>query len=81
MLTGYEQARSVVAGIAGDWEAARRVELVLPETGACSLDQSPAATSSSCCGADLVAVAAAVTVHVKTSAPTLQTTPQSGCCS
>ncbi len=30
MLTGYEQARSVVAAIAGDWEAARRVELVLP---------------------------------------------------
>ena len=36
MLTGYEQARSVVAAIAGDWEAARRVELVLPETGVCS---------------------------------------------
>ncbi|MEP7307013.1 MAG: hypothetical protein ABJA98_15975 [Acidobacteriota bacterium] len=30
MLTGYEQARSVVAAIAGDWNAARRVELVLP---------------------------------------------------
>ena len=28
MLTGYEQARSVVSAIAGDWEAARRVELV-----------------------------------------------------
>jgi thioredoxin reductase len=51
MLTGYEQARSVVSAIAGDWEAARRVELVLPETGACSLDQSPqAATQASCCG-------------------------------
>ncbi len=33
MLTGYEQVRSVVSAIAGDWEAARRVELVLPETG------------------------------------------------
>ena len=33
MLTGYEQARSVVSAIAGDWESARRVELVLPETG------------------------------------------------
>ena len=38
MLTGYEQARSVVSAIAGDWEAARRVELVLPETGVCSVD-------------------------------------------
>ena len=36
LLTGYEQVRSVVAALAGDWEAARRVELVLPETGVCS---------------------------------------------
>ncbi|WP_432059411.1 NAD(P)-binding domain-containing protein [Streptomyces sp. S1] len=34
-LTGYEQVRSVVAAIAGDHEAAERVELVLPETGVC----------------------------------------------
>ncbi|MFJ6250592.1 MULTISPECIES: NAD(P)-binding domain-containing protein [unclassified Streptomyces] len=34
-LTGYEQVRSVVADIAGDHEAAERVELVLPETGVC----------------------------------------------
>ena len=39
MLTGYEQARSVVSAIAGDWDAARRVELVLPETGVCSTDR------------------------------------------
>jgi thioredoxin reductase len=38
MLTGYEQVRSVVAAIAGDVEAARNVELVLPETGVCSTD-------------------------------------------
>lgn len=36
MLTGYEQVRSVVAAIAGDWEAARRVERVLPGMDACS---------------------------------------------
>jgi thioredoxin reductase len=36
LLTGYEQVRSVVAAIAGDWESARKVELVLPETGVCS---------------------------------------------
>jgi hypothetical protein len=34
-LTGCEQARSVIAAIAGDFEAADRVELVLPETGVC----------------------------------------------
>ncbi|MGM0698110.1 MAG: NAD(P)-binding domain-containing protein [Actinomycetota bacterium] len=38
MFTGYEQVRSVVAAIAGDQEAADRVELVLPETGVCSTD-------------------------------------------
>ncbi|SDM20395.1 Pyridine nucleotide-disulphide oxidoreductase [Nonomuraea maritima] len=36
MATGYEQARSVVAALAGDWEAARDVQLELPETGVCS---------------------------------------------
>ncbi len=36
MLTGYEQVRSIAADIAGDREAAERVELVLPETGVCS---------------------------------------------
>ncbi|MFI0469221.1 NAD(P)-binding domain-containing protein [Saccharopolyspora sp. 5N102] len=34
-MTGYEQVRSVVAAIAGDTEAAERVELTLPETGVC----------------------------------------------
>ena len=36
LRTGYEQVRSVVAALAGDWESARRVELVLPETGVCN---------------------------------------------
>ncbi|MFG2111488.1 NAD(P)-binding domain-containing protein [Streptomyces sp. NPDC048718] len=34
-LTGYEQVRSVAAALAGDHEAAARVELTLPETGVC----------------------------------------------
>ena len=34
-LTGFEQVRSVVAQIAGDDEAAARVDLVLPDTGVC----------------------------------------------
>ncbi|MFF0475005.1 flavoprotein, partial [Streptomyces sp. NPDC004284] len=33
--TGHEQVRSVAAAIAGDHESAERVELALPETGAC----------------------------------------------
>jgi NADPH-dependent 2,4-dienoyl-CoA reductase/sulfur reductase-like enzyme len=36
LATGYEQARSVVAAIAGDWDAARDVRLELPETGVCN---------------------------------------------
>jgi NADPH-dependent 2,4-dienoyl-CoA reductase/sulfur reductase-like enzyme len=35
-MTGFEQVRSVVAAVAGDLEAAGRVELVLPETGVCN---------------------------------------------
>lgn len=36
LATGYEQARSVVAALAGDWESARDVQLNLPQTGVCS---------------------------------------------
>jgi hypothetical protein len=36
MATGYEQVRSVVAAIAGDWVAAHDVQLDLPESGVCS---------------------------------------------
>jgi hypothetical protein len=36
LATGYEQVRSVVAALAGDWESARTAELDLPETGVCS---------------------------------------------
>ncbi|MFJ2477683.1 NAD(P)-binding domain-containing protein [Streptomyces sp. NPDC087659] len=34
-MTGYEQVRSIAAALAGDHEAAARVELTLPETGVC----------------------------------------------
>jgi thioredoxin reductase len=48
LRTGYEQVRSVVLALTGDWEAARHVELVLPETGVCSSDDccAPAESSS-----------------------------------
>ena len=45
LRTGYEQVRSVVAALAGDWEAARQVELVLPETGVCNRPARAAETS------------------------------------
>ncbi|GLZ36710.1 flavoprotein [Actinokineospora sp. NBRC 105648] len=53
-LTGYEQVRSVVAEIAGDHEAAGKVELTLPETGVCGgsgVFDAPAEQVGGCCGA------------------------------
>lgn len=38
LLTGYEQVRSIADDLAGNHEAARLVQLVLPETGVCSTD-------------------------------------------
>ncbi len=48
MLTGYEQARSVAAALAGDWEAARRVDLTLPDSGVCCTDGADG--GAPCCG-------------------------------
>jgi hypothetical protein len=53
LATGYEQARSVVAALAGDLNAADDVQLELPETGVCSVNlESPAPTDNgaACCG-------------------------------
>jgi thioredoxin reductase len=52
MMTGYEQVRSIAADLAGDHDAARRVELVLPETGVCNGAPASAAlatTAAGCC--------------------------------
>jgi len=38
LATGYEQVRSVVAALVGDYEAAQDVQLCLPETGVCNTD-------------------------------------------
>lgn len=37
LATGYEQVRSIAAALADDWEAARKVELHLPQTGVCKV--------------------------------------------
>lgn len=59
-MTGFEQVRSIAAALAGDHEAAARVELTLPETGVCSgsglaagADTTPvdAAQTDGCCAA------------------------------
>lgn len=87
MLTGYEQARSVVAAIAGDWESARRVELVLPETGVCSVDAGTTRAASACCGSDPAEdrpVSVGVGGNFADSSAVLSTShssAQSGCCS
>lgn len=71
LLTGYEQARSVTAAIAGDLAAAESVHLVLPETGICEAGPvdlggkaagccggPPPVTADGCCVADVAAKAA-----------------------
>ena len=51
MITGYEQVRSIAADLAGDREAAERVELELPETGVCTRGGvEGGAGASGCCG-------------------------------
>ncbi len=54
-MTGYEQVRSIAAELAGDHEAAGRVELTLPDTGVCNgagLFDSPDTENAGggCCG-------------------------------
>ena len=74
MLTGYEQVRSIVAALTGDCENARRVELVLPETGVCSVDG-----GGSCCATP--AAQAPLTVGVRQFAgKSLQVVTQGNCC-
>ncbi|MFD3658860.1 NAD(P)-binding domain-containing protein [Streptomyces sp. NPDC058620] len=74
-MTGYEQVRSIAAALAGDQEAAERVELTLPETGVCGgaglFDEPDAAESEGgggCC-------AAPTTVQIGVGAPA----PSGGC--
>lgn len=55
-MTGFEQVRSVAAAIAGDRDAAARIDLMLPDTGVCGgagLFDAPEETSDSgsCCAA------------------------------
>ena len=88
MMTGYEQVRSIAAEIAGDHEAARRVELVLPETGVCngpapSVAADGTVTAGGCCPAPAAAVEpvpAASACCAPKSAAVQPVQPASGCC-
>jgi hypothetical protein len=57
ITTGNEQVRSIAAHLAGDEAAADEVQLVLPETGVCSVnlaltDDDTAAAGGGCCGTE-----------------------------
>jgi hypothetical protein len=45
MATGHEQVRSIVAALAGDFDAAEDVQLSLPETGVCGSNLAAVAAS------------------------------------
>ncbi len=82
-MTGYEQVRSVAAAIAGDLDAADRVELTLSETGVCSgagLFDAPQSDQSGggCAPAPrLVQLGATAAVTV---GATAEEAPAGGCC-
>jgi thioredoxin reductase len=76
LATGYEQARSIVAALAGDWEAARDVKLELPETGVCSSSAALGqGDSAACCGAPAVGIEGGLLTL-----PLVQTSAGGGCC-
>jgi hypothetical protein len=81
-MTGYEQVRSVAAAIAGDLDAADRVELTLPETGVCGgagLFDAPDTTQADggCCAPapQLIQLGTPATVGAAA-----QEAPAGGCC-
>jgi hypothetical protein len=66
ITTGNEQVRSIAAHLAGDDAAADEVQLVLPETGVCSVnlpltddDDTVAAAGGGCCGTEATTAPAA----------------------
>ncbi|MFB7897470.1 FAD-dependent oxidoreductase [Streptomyces xiamenensis] len=83
-MTGYEQVRSIAAHLAGDTEAAHRVELTLPESGVCggsglydAPDPDRTAGASGCCTTTQPQL-----VRLGTAVPTASDdrTPSGGCC-
>ncbi|WP_327712955.1 FAD-dependent oxidoreductase [Streptomyces sp. NBC_00464] len=85
-MTGYEQVRSVAAALAGDTEAADRVELTLPETGVCGgagLFDDPAAGQADdggCCAAPAPALVQIAGVAPAGPAEAAEESRAGGCC-
>jgi thioredoxin reductase len=80
LATGYEQVRSVVAALDGDWQAARDVQLDLPETGVCNSNpiagDDTIASDGGCCGAPATALSSPLTLLTVSSGDG----SQAGCC-
>ena len=71
MATGFEQARSVVAALAGDMQAADRVALDLPATGVCNLAAVEVpSVGSACCSANTGSAGSVGNAAAATRAPT-----------
>ncbi len=84
-MTGYEQVRSVAAALAGDLEAADRVELTLPGTGVCGgagLFDDPAAAQADAGGCCATPEPALVQLGVgkPVTAESADESPAGGCC-
>ncbi|MFG3144788.1 NAD(P)-binding domain-containing protein [Streptomyces sp. NPDC048243] len=82
-MTGYEQVRSVTAAVAGDLEAADRVELTLPETGVCGgagLFDDPTAAQAEGGGCCAPAPALVQIDSTTSAAPAAEVTEPGGCC-
>ncbi|MGJ5827821.1 NAD(P)-binding domain-containing protein [Streptomyces ossamyceticus] len=85
-MTGYEQVRSVAAAIAGDLEAADKVELTLPETGVCGgaglFDAPESDQSGGCCtpAPQLVPLTVPAAIPAVTAAAAADEAPAGGCC-
>jgi len=73
MATGYEQVRSIVAALTGDWESAENVELNLPETGVCSVNKSVQFS-------DNLSSKQPVDVQTESSCSTMPSASKSSCC-
>lgn len=84
LATGHEQVRSIAAALVGDWEAAERVELELPETGVCSIgprtSATTAATPETACCAPAPVVEKTASSCCGTSKPVPEKAVASACC-
>jgi len=80
LLTGYEQVRSIAAALAGDLEAARRVELALPQTGVCTTSVAADLAAADLAAADLAADGACCPIPLAPVEPAVVDASALSCC-